>query len=651
MLDDDAAAASAPAPAFPRPPTPAGFDPSRASERREDPSGWRFADEVRDALATAIAGRRDIRRFRASPVAEETVRALLQAAHRAPSVGFMQPWRFIVIRSPEIKLAVRELAERERLRQAPRMAERARHFLEQKVEGIRESPVGICVCCDRGDPGDEVLGRSTIRDTDLYSTACAIQNLWLTARAEGLGVGWVSFYKPEDMRRVLGIPDRVEPVAYLCVGYPDERPVRPGLETAGWASRMPLDDVVFQDRWPTGANGAAPVRPAGDRPSRARRRVASPLPAALAELVAAVPPTDQAAAVATRDRSDELVKPVGSLGALEVAVERWSAATGEPPPAPLRALVLVCAADHGVAARGTSLFASPVSAQVTAAAARGETAIGVLSRARGNRLLVADLGLATPTPPGVLDRKVMEGTRDIASGPAMSAEQAMLAISAGASLASESLPDADCLVCGEIGIGNTTAAAALLAALTGQPAERVCGRGTGLDAAGLARKQEVIRQALNANHACTPAVPTPTAPAPTPAAPADDGGAWRDGAFEALRRLGGLEIAAIVGAILASCARRRPVVLDGFTVGVAALVAVRLCPPAREYLIAAHRSSEPAHDIALTELGLEPLLDLRLRLGEGSGAALALDLIEQAGRLHREMGTYASAGVDNVRGG
>jgi nicotinate-nucleotide--dimethylbenzimidazole phosphoribosyltransferase len=308
--------------------------------------------------------------------------------------------------------------------------------------------------------------------------------------------------------------------------------------------------------------------------------------------------------------------------------------------------VLVCAADHGVAARGTSLFGSPVSAQVTAAAARGETAIGVLSRARGNRLVVADVGLAAPTPPGVLDRKVMEGTHDIASGPAMSAEQTMRALSAGAELASESLADAHCLVCGEIGIGNTTAAAALLAALTGQPPERVCGRGTGLDAAGLAHKQEVVRQALDANHASSPAAPTPAAPTS-----ADDGGAWRDDAFEALRRLGGLEIAAIVGAILAAAARRRPVVLDGFTVGVAALVAARLCPPAREYLLAAHRSSEPGHDLVLTELGLEPLLDLRLRLGEGSGAALALDLIEQAGRLHREMGTYASAGVDNVRGG
>jgi nicotinate-nucleotide--dimethylbenzimidazole phosphoribosyltransferase len=608
------------------------LDPSRAADRAADPRGWRLDDAARTALAGVIADRRDVRRFRPDPVDDALLERVLDAAHRAPSVGLSQPWRFVIVRSTETRARVRALAERERARQAPRFGHRARAFLDQKVEGVLEAPVGVCVCCVPPPEGTEVLGRATIPATDLYSTACAIQNLWLTARAEGLGVGWVSFYRPDELRAVLGIPEAVEPVAWLCVGWPDERPVRPGLERAGWAQRRPLADVVHRERWPAGA--------------------AEPAPATL---------PDAAARIAARDRADRLVKPAGSLGALEDVVERWSAATGAPPPAPLRAAHLVCAADHGHAARGTSLFDGAVSGQVAAAAARGETAIGVLARARDETLVVADIGLRGPTPPGCVDRRCAPaGTADFVAAPAMTSNEADAAQAAGAELARTLLEasGAHCLVLGEIGIGNTATAAALLCALTGAPPDEVVGRGTGLDAQGVERKTRTVAAAL----------------ARAANAPGDLGGAERralggdgatrerrafggDGAAherpafagdaaEALRELGGLELAALAGAIHAAHEARRPVILDGLAVGVAALVAVRLRPTCREWLVAGHRSAEPAHALVLAELGLEPLLDLRLRLGEASGAALALPLIEQAGRLHREMATFAEAGVD-----
>ena len=602
---------------FIRPPLPDGFDDSRAAVRRAEPDGWRFSPAARDGLWQALRGRRDIRRFRPDPVPEEILHRVLEAAHLAPSVGYMQPWRFVVVREEVTKLRIRALAERERLRQAERMDERGRHFLELKVEGIREAPLGLCVLCDRREAPEQVLGRATIPETDLYSTACAVQNLWLAARAEGLGVGWVSFYRPAELRAVLGVPDGIEPVAFLCLGYPDERPIRPGLESAGWASRRPLEELVFEERW-LGERVERSHSSRGPRPlPGSSSRV---LPAAVAALVHAVSPTDSAAAVAARDRADELVKPVGSLGALERLVERWSAVTGHPPPAPLRAQILICAADHGVAARGTSLFGSQVSGQVAAAAARGETAIAVLARSRGDRLVVADIGLASPTPPGALDRKVARGTADIAAGPAMSPEEVERAVLTGAALAGE-LGAADCLVAGEIGIGNTTVASALLAGLTGWGAEAVCGRGTGVDPVGLERKRLAVAEAIAANESA------------------------EGGPYEILRRLGGLELAALVGAMLGAGATRRPIVLDGFAVSVAALVTVRLCPAVGELLVAGHRSAELAHHLVLTELGLEPLLDLRLRLGEASGAALALPLIENAGRLHTEMATFSSSGV------
>src|SRR6188472_2153209 len=410
-----------------RPPTPPGFDPSRAAERAADPSGWRFPADALAAVHRVIAERRDIRRFRPDAVPDDVLRRVLEAAHRAPSVGLMQPWRIIVVRALERRIEIRGLAQRERLRQAGRFDERARQFLDQKVEGIVEAPLGLCVCCDPGDPGVEVLGRATIPQTDVYSTACAIENLWLAARAEGLGVGWVSFYRPEDLRAVLGIPARVEPIAYLCVGWPDERPVRPGLEAAGWAERAPLDAVVMEERW-TGPADPAPVRTRVDR----------------------------GAAIAARDRLDRLVKPTGSLGALEALVERWASITGAAPPATLRAGVLVFAADHGHVRRGTSLYGAEESAQVAAAAARGDTAAGVLARQGGHDLIVVDVGLAARTPPGVRDLKVRAGSRDMLEGPALTDAEIEAAHRAGAALAEEVAERVDCLVLGEIGMGNTT---------------------------------------------------------------------------------------------------------------------------------------------------------------------------------------------------
>ncbi|MEA2246272.1 MAG: nicotinate-nucleotide--dimethylbenzimidazole phosphoribosyltransferase, partial [Solirubrobacteraceae bacterium] len=462
-----------------------------------------------------------------------------------------------------------------------------------------EAPLGLCVCCDPGDAEVEVLGRGTIPQTDVYSTACAVQNLWLAARAEGLGVGWVSFYRPDDLRALLGIPDHVEPVAYLCLGWPDERPVRPGLESAGWASRAPLDAVVMEERW---AGGTVPAPPLG------------------------TPRPDRDAAIAARDRLDRLVKPGGSLGALEGLIERWASITGAPPSPSLRAGVLVCAADHGHVARGTSLYGPAVSAQVAGAAARGETAVGVLARRGGHELLVADVGLAGPTPPGVRDAKVRAGTADMLEGPALTAGDLDAALAAGAALAAELAErGVDCLVLGEIGMGNTATTAALACALTGASPAVAVGHGAGMDAGGLERKRAIVAGALERHGA--------------PLAPRD-----------ALLAVGGLELAALAGAAAHAAALGLPVILDGYPAGTAALAAALLEPVVGEALIASHRSAEPGHDLVLAELGLEPLLDLRLRLGEASGALLALPIIEAAGALHAEMATFEDAGVQRASG-
>ncbi|MGO9971381.1 MAG: nicotinate-nucleotide--dimethylbenzimidazole phosphoribosyltransferase [Solirubrobacteraceae bacterium] len=644
-----------------RPPLPPGFDSSRARERALDPAAGRFDDAARAGVWRAIAERRDIRRFRPEPLPDELLARLLRAAHQAPSVGLMQPWRFIVIRDERTKAAMQGHVSRERLVQSDFMDERARQYLDLKLEGIREAPVSIVVCCDRM-PGHEVLGRHTIHDTDLYSTCLAIENLWLAACAEGAAIGWVSFYEEDALRGLLAIPEHVVPVAWLCVGYPDERPVRPGLEAAGWGRRHPLAQHVFAERWGEGApavvaaadaadaaaaqeadlamaeaasaaaiakavTALAPIRPPhatqmSTAAARSARAAGGALPAWWRVLADPVVPADHAAAVRVRDASDELVKPAGSLGALETLLERWAAVTGGLPSVLPSVGVLVLAADHGVAAQHVSLFPARVSAQVAAAAARGDTAIGVLARALGAELLVADIGLRGPQATGVHDCRVADGSADITLGPALTDAQLRAAVEAGHALGRRLAERHEMLVVGEIGIANTTVAAALLAALTGMTPSEVCGRGTGLDAQGVERKQRAVAAALAVNEPD------------------------RDDPLGCLRSCGGLEFAGLAGAMLAAATRRRPILLDGFATGVAALAACRLQPALRDYLIAGHRSAEPAHQRVLTELGIEPLLDLRMRLGEASGAALAVPLIALAARAHGEMRRFEDAGVD-----
>ncbi len=340
---------------------------------------------------------------------------------------------------------------------------------------------------------------------------------------------------------------------------------------------------------------------------------------------AAVPPFDVAAAECAQRRQDQLTKPQGSLGQLEALVVRIAGMTGHERPCADRRVVAVFAADHGVAAEGVSAYPATVTGQMLGALARGEAAVAILAEAANARLLVVDVGVVgKPTDhPRVLNRQIRSGTASFVAGPAMTRRQAMAAMDVGIDVVEAALAEGlDLLALGEVGIGNTTAAAAITACLLGVPPEMAVGRGTGVDDAGLGRKRLAVARALAANR-------------PDPADP-----------IGVLAAVGGLELAALVGAIVRAAAARIPVVLDGFVVGAAALLATTLCPTARSFLIAAHRSPEPGHQAILGALGLGPLLDLGLRLGEGSGAALALPLIGAALATHDRMATFAEAGVD-----
>jgi nicotinate-nucleotide--dimethylbenzimidazole phosphoribosyltransferase len=325
-----------------------------------------------------------------------------------------------------------------------------------------------------------------------------------------------------------------------------------------------------------------------------------------------------------RSRQDRLIKPAGSLGRLEELSVLLAGIQRKAAPVIKDKVIITMAGDHGVTAEGVSLYPAVVTAQMVRSFLKGQAAINVLARTAGARVVVVDTGIASELTPqqGLISHKIGYGTRNMVKGPAMSREEASRAIATGIEVAtSEKAKGMDIIGTGDMGIGNTTAAAAITAIMTGHPPDEVTGRGTGIDEVQRRHKITIISRALACN--------SPD----------------RRDPLGVLAGVGGFEIAGLAGVILAAAASRTPVVIDGFISGAAALIAVGLAPEVKNFLIAGHVSAEPGHKITLQHLGLKPLLDLELRLGEGTGAVLAFFLVEAAARILSEMPTFEEAGI------
>jgi nicotinate-nucleotide--dimethylbenzimidazole phosphoribosyltransferase len=409
------------------------------------------------------------------------------------------------------------------------------------------------------------------------------------------------------MVRTLELPEHLEVVAYLCVGYVDEFPPEPELAQAGWSKRRPLSWVVHEESY--------------------GRRV---LPGAephdlLADTVDAIRPLDAKALGDAWERQKRMTKPAGALGMLEIISAQLCGLSRQcPPPVPEPAAVAVFAGDHGVHAQGVTPWPQEVTAQMVANFLGGGAVCNAFANQVGAEVCVVDVGVAgeLPATPGLLPRKVRAGTADMTLGPALTREEVKRAIEVGIETARDLVTAGNkALLTGEMGIANTTSSAALISACTGTDPTEVTGRGTGINDETHARKVEVVRRALDFHK-------------PDPA-----------DAIGLLSTVGGLEHAAIVGLILGGASLRTPVILDGVSAGAAALVARALAPEALAACIAGHRSAEPGHVAALNKLGLRPLVDLDLRLGEGTGALLALPMVQSAARAMHEVATFDAAGV------
>ena len=581
----------------------------------EGPAAPAYDDEMRDAVHRVMRERRDIRNgFRPDPIPHEVLIRVLEAAHTAPSVGYSQPWDFVVIRSAKTRARMHELAERQREVYAESLPKgRAKQFKELKIEAIVETPVNIVVTADRTRGGRHTLGRHTQPQMAPYSAALAVENLWLAARAEGLGVGWVSFFDEQEMVRELGLPEHLDVVAYLCVGYVNEFPTEPELAQAGWAKKRPLSWVVHEETY---GRRALP----GEEPH-----------SVLQETLRGIRPLDAKALGEAWDRQKRMTKPAGSLGMLEIISAQLCGLSRKcPPPIPEPACVAIFAGDHGVHAQGVTHWPQEVTAQMVANFLAGGAVVNAFAAQLGAEVCVVDVGVASELPPaidsgrttGLLPRKVRPGTADMTLEPAMTREEALRAIEVGIETARDLVAAGNkALVTGDMGIANTTAAAALICVFTGEDPSVVTGRGTGIDDETHARKIAVVREALALHR-------------PDPADP-----------IGVLAAVGGLEHAALAGFMLGAASLRTPVILDGVIAGSAALVAKAIAPEVLAACVAGHRSAEPGHKAALAKLGLRPLIDLDLRLGEGTGALLALPLVQSAARAMHDVATFDSAGV------
>ncbi|MCC2642921.1 MAG: cobT [Nitrospira sp.] len=345
---------------------------------------------------------------------------------------------------------------------------------------------------------------------------------------------------------------------------------------------------------------------------------------ALDEVFARIQPPDHEVVSQVQARLDRLTKPPGSLGRLEELAMRYATITGEVKPNVPRGALFTFAADHGVATEGVSAYPREVTPQMVLNFLRGGAGVNVLARHVGVEVRVVDIGVAYEFGPlpGLIQKKVMAGTKNMVLEPAMSREQAMEALQVGVDLATEAAREGIGLIgTGDMGIGNTTPSAAITAVMTARSVADVTGRGTGIDEAAHAHKVAIIQQALDRHRP------------------------HQTDALDVLAKVGGLEIAGLAGLILGAAAARVPMVLDGFIAGAAALIAVGLQPCCRDYLIASHRSVERGHQAILDHLGLKPLFDLDLRLGEGTGACLGMSLVQASVKILTEMATFDEAGV------
>jgi nicotinate-nucleotide--dimethylbenzimidazole phosphoribosyltransferase len=553
-------------------------------------------------LEELFEARRDTRHFTTEPVPDEVLNTALRAGHAAPSVGLTDATRYYIIKSQQVKEEVKNLFEayNHKAVQQIESDDKKKQYQALKLEAILDAPVGLVVCYDRSVLNDFTIGTVASNDTIKFSAVCAVQNIWLSLTNQGYSMGWVSILNYHQFKEILNLPDTIEPLGYFCVGKPaTDYEHQPMLQQLGWKDKSvnPSVSEIITIR-----------KVALSEKSLVKRAINSP---------------DLSAKL--KDKIDNKTKPTGSLGRLEQLAQQIGEVFQTETPEIKNPHLIVFAADHGIAQHGVSAYPPEVTRQMVNNFLEGGAAINVFCKQHQITLQIADAGVNYDfsSKLAITDCKIARGTQSFLHGASMSVAELDLCLLKGSEVVRKIVRTAcNTIAFGEMGIGNTSSAAILMSLLCNLPLTDCVGKGTGVDAKQYQKKLEILEASVK-NYS------------------------GNNDMYQLMAYFGGFEILQITGAILEAKTQNMLILIDGFISTVAFLCAYKIDPEVKLNAVFCHQSDEQGHKLLLNYLDATPLLQLNMRLGEGTGCALAFPLIKSAVAFLNEMASFESAAVSN----
>ncbi|WP_348800530.1 nicotinate-nucleotide--dimethylbenzimidazole phosphoribosyltransferase [Flavobacterium adhaerens] len=564
-------------------------------------------------LDEIIQSRRDTRHFTPDEVPDAVIQKALMAGHHAPSVGLTDATRYYLIKSPEIKKSVKELflAYNQKAENLTDDELQKAQYQALKLEAIEEAPLGLVICYDRSVLNHFTIGTVGSNEAVKYSSVCAAQNIWLSLTEQGYSMGWVSILNYYQFKQLLGLPENIEPLGYFCVGKPttnyDNQPM---LQQLNWKQKK---EKPFVEE----------IKVANESITALNHNSSSPVSNSQ---LSQVPPSGVRGLL--QQKIDSKTKPLGSLGVLESLAKQIGIVFQTLEPKITNPNLVVFAGDHGIANHGVSAYPQDVTRQMVNNFLEGGAAINVFCKQNNIELTIVDAGVNYDFPPNanLISAKIAKGAQSFLHVPAMSATEMDLCLANGREVVNQIFEKGcNCIGFGEMGIGNTSTASVLMSILLELPIEDCVGKGTGVANEKLIQKQNILKKALENYKG------------------ADD-------LESKLAYFGGFEIMQIVGGMLQAKENNMLILVDGFICSVAFLIAYKMNPQLKENAIFCHSSAEQGHQKILDCLDVRPLLQLDLRLGEGTACALAFPIIQSAVAFLNEMASFESAGVskDNL---
>jgi nicotinate-nucleotide--dimethylbenzimidazole phosphoribosyltransferase len=553
-------------------------------------------------LDDILKSRRDTRHFTADEVPDEVIEKALQAGHWAPSVGLTDATRYYIIKSAEVKSAIKNLfldynKKAESLTDNPEQKE---HYKSLKLEAIEEAPIGLIIAYDRSVLNQFTIGTVGSNEAVKFSSVCAAQNIWLSLTEQGYGMGWVSILNYHQFKKILDLPENIEPLGYFCIGKPatnyDNQPM---LQQLHWKqkSEAPICSEIKNVTESYIADLKLEVQTKVENKNDFNKEL--------------------------QEKIDGKTKPIGALGTLETLAFQMATVFETLNPKIINPNIVVFAADHGIANHGVSAYPQDVTRQMVGNFLEGGAAINVFCKQNDIQLSIVDSGVNYdfPTNVNLINAKIAKGTQSFLHAPAMSETELQLCFEKGKLIVEDiAKTGSNCIGFGEMGIGNTSTASVLMSLLTDFPIEECIGKGTGVEDEKLLQKKEFLKKAIE-NYSGQAELK------------------------EQLAYFGGFEIIQMASGMLTAFENKMLILVDGFICSVAFLIASKMNSAIIKNAIFCHCSAEKAHQKLLQYLNAKPILNLDLRLGEGTGCAIAFPILKSAEAFLNEMASFESAGV------